>query len=249
MASPLLQVSLAALSVAQLSAADTSCTGNLQDFVENSDALSQFVAGGNQTGAPIFFDIPRTQTPYKLCLENILLPTFIGDTACPFGVPDACYIMIGKHAEPNSQTANSDCASGDNLVPCYSCSCTGSVIPPVNSSEIPVNSCGISNTDDWATSCPSVSNLRENSTTTMSLEISSCPTGFQDCNYCAGGSQEPLRVSRVIFVRVAGWLVDKHSSKASFKSRLGCNGSRIFNNNAWTLPFLLRVALALEKDY
>jgi len=164
---------------------------DISSFAEKPEDLATFIKGGNQTNLEVFFDIPRMETPYTLCLEDVLIPDTVGDTEC-VNVDD-CYIVIGRRTIKDSET--NTCASSDRgIASCYGCSCDGFSFGFGSTNQTLVSGCGNSR-PGWATSCPDFTNGR-GASDVMTVQINACPPRSTYCNECAlGATQAPLRVS------------------------------------------------------
>jgi len=161
---------------------------DLSVYAEDMDKLEQFVAGGAQpTDNAVFFTVPSQGTPYDYCLQDIPVPTAIGDVRCDD--LQKCFVVVGKHAANGAKVSD------------YQCTCQGSAFD--NLTQPPyVDACGISNVDMWSVHCPDLYNRRRffdtNSSTEMgsvTLSVSSCVSATgSGCAYCNGGTQPAVKV-------------------------------------------------------
>ena len=165
---------------------------------------------------PVYFKIPSGPAPYKYCLRDVRIPDAIGGTSCrpkegEGGEPNnRCMLLIGMHAL--------DGESSDTLSPVfdrdgYSCLCQGySFYEDAANTTFGSGTCGITNFNEWAVTCPQVGMRDEQN---ISVVISACPENRPDlngCNVCGGEtSLGPITVRPL---KVAAKTIEKCASHA-----------------------------------
>eukprot|EP00562_Extubocellulus_spinifer_P002529 CAMPEP_0178482032 /NCGR_PEP_ID=MMETSP0696-20121128/6519_1 /TAXON_ID=265572 /ORGANISM="Extubocellulus spinifer, Strain CCMP396" /LENGTH=256 /DNA_ID=CAMNT_0020109525 /DNA_START=169 /DNA_END=936 /DNA_ORIENTATION=- len=179
----------------------------LIDYVEPmyQNNLDIFLGGGEiSDDVPVFFDIPRMEIPaispqIKLCIEDLPIPTSVGESECNDW--NKCWLVIGRHTGPNAKSEDTkNCASSDDYrgtSPCYACTCSGSYFGSgsVPSDEPLISGCGLSSQQAWGVSCPDVNNGRMTSMNTYSnfstVQINICDGSGDVCEICQGGGYQP----------------------------------------------------------
>ena len=180
----------------------------LADYVDPryQDNFGVFMAGGDiESDVPVMLTIPTTQISppnpqVKLCIEDLPIPTSVGDVPCDEW--NKCWLIIGRHT---GSKLNPDdvqyCKSSDSYrgtAPCYQCTCSGSdfgtgSVPP---DRTLTDACGLSSQNDWGTVCPDVMNGRYNTaigaySNSSTIQINICGGIEDDCNICQGGGFQP----------------------------------------------------------
>eukprot|EP00567_Pseudictyota_dubia_P014012 CAMPEP_0197434320 /NCGR_PEP_ID=MMETSP1175-20131217/2071_1 /TAXON_ID=1003142 /ORGANISM="Triceratium dubium, Strain CCMP147" /LENGTH=255 /DNA_ID=CAMNT_0042962997 /DNA_START=210 /DNA_END=977 /DNA_ORIENTATION=- len=172
----------------------------------SQENLETFLGGGDiPADVPVFLTIPRTEidapnSQYKLCLEDILIPTSVGGNEC--NETSQCWLAIGIHTGNNLDPEDIQyCKSSDPYTgagPCFNCVCQGS---DMGAGSVPPNrtlsdGCGVSAQDDWGVSCTDAMNGRMNDASKMTLsnystvQVNICPETGDDCGVCEGGGYQ-----------------------------------------------------------
>ena len=176
-------------------------------YQENFDI---FMAGGDvPPDLPVFLTVPRTEISrpnprVKLCIEDLPIPTSIGDVPCDEW--QKCWLMIGRHTGSNLNLEDVQYCKSSNAyrgtAPCYACTCSGSdfgtgSVPPDRGLT---DGCGLSSQKYWGTSCPDVMNRRSSYNATVgaqmysnysTVQIKICGGIADDCDICRGGGYQP----------------------------------------------------------
>ena len=187
---------------------------------EDRANLEIFLAGGDILSYnPVFFDIPRWEMSSSrsqiLCLEDVPIPRSIRGVSCLGGTSTEaattpadywgnCWLAVGKLAVADDETGRcSSFGEPGDLASCYDCACTGTEFGTGQPNRSHIDSCGMSNDDHWAVSCPDVQNGRGFNETggpsnSSSIQVTICPEFSNNCNdVCRiGGSQAPFKVRK-----------------------------------------------------
>ena len=147
---------------------------------------------------PVFLTVPRTEISrpnprVKLCIEDLPIPTSIGDVPCDEW--QKCWLMIGRHAGSNLNPEDIQYCKSRNAyrgtAPCYACTCSGSDFGTgsVSPDRGLTGGCGLSSQKNWGTSCPDVMNRRYSYNATAGAQMYS--NFADDCDICRGGGYQP----------------------------------------------------------
>ena len=161
------------------------------------------MSGGNiPRNSAVYFDIPSqfVSGATNYCLENIPIPQSVDGTDCLENDNVSCWLVIGVKAADDEQDQQS--------MSDYNCVCSGGSTESGMSSLLStvagqnsylVDSCGLTSTNDWGTSCQDV-----NPATDLSnafAEIAICPNtvknavnNLNNCGYCSGGQAPALKI-------------------------------------------------------
>ena len=180
----------------------------LADYVDPKyqESFDIFMAGGDvPPNLPVFLTVPRiSRFPTKLCIEDLPIPTSIGDVPCDDW--QKCWLIMGTHTGSNLSPNDVRYCKSSNpyrgTAPCYACTCTGSdfgtgSVPP---DRILSGGCGLSSQNSWGTSCPDVGNGRryynvttgaEEYSNYSTVQINICGGNADYCDICRGGGYLP----------------------------------------------------------